>query len=71
MSGGGEVGQWRVPMASPRFSPGADVHLLTGTAATLAARLDLEPIAVRLGFLALFVAGGWGLALYAGAWVAT
>lgn len=55
--------------ASSRFSPATGAPLITGTAAALAARLEVEPIAVRLGFLVLFLAGGWGVAFYGAAWL--
>lgn len=43
--------------------------VLLGVASTLAERLRLDPIAVRLAFVALGVAGGAGLALYVILWL--
>lgn len=41
-----------------------DDRLLLGVARALAARFGVDPLAVRLAFVTLTVAGGWGLVLY-------
>jgi signal transduction histidine kinase len=46
-----------------------DEPLLFGAATALAARLDVEPVAVRLAFCVLGVAGGAGILLYATTWL--
>jgi phage shock protein PspC (stress-responsive transcriptional regulator) len=46
-----------------------DEPLLFGAATALAARLDVEPVVVRLAFAVLGVAGGAGIPLYAVTWV--
>ena len=46
-----------------------DEPLLFGAATTLAARLDVEPVVVRLAFGVLAVAGGAGVPLYALTWL--
>jgi signal transduction histidine kinase/phage shock protein PspC (stress-responsive transcriptional regulator) len=47
----------------------ADGRLLAGVAAGLGETFRVEPNVVRLAFVLLTVAGGIGVALYAGAWV--
>jgi signal transduction histidine kinase len=47
---------------------GGDGRLLTGTAAATAALLRVNPVVVRLGFVLLAIAGGWGVLLYLAAW---
>jgi signal transduction histidine kinase/phage shock protein PspC (stress-responsive transcriptional regulator) len=47
---------------------GGDGRLLTGTAAATAATLRVNPVVVRLGFVLLAIAGGWGVLLYLAAW---
>lgn len=65
---GDEIDSGPARPSGGRFSPSAGDQLVTGTAAAVAARLEVEPIAVRLAFLVVFLAGGWGLALYGAAW---
>lgn len=43
--------------------------VLLGVASALATRFYLEPIAVRLAFVTLAVAGGWGVLLYLALWL--
>lgn len=57
------------PAATPRRLDGDD-PLVLGVAARLARRLDVDPLAVRVAFVVLTVAGGWGAALYAVGYVA-
>jgi signal transduction histidine kinase len=45
-----------------------DDPLVVGAAAALARTLDADPLAVRVAFVVLAVAGGWGVVLYIGAW---
>jgi signal transduction histidine kinase len=56
------------PRAAPSLLDGDD-PLLLGAAAAIARRLDVAPIAVRVAFVVLAVAGGWGLLLYLGLWL--
>lgn len=49
---------WQVP---PRSE---DERLLGGVASGIAAEVGVDPIWVRLGFVALFALGGWGALLY-------
>jgi phage shock protein PspC (stress-responsive transcriptional regulator) len=44
-------------------------RIITGTAAGIAAYLDLDPTIVRIAFVALIVLGGAGLPLYLAAFV--
>lgn len=44
-------------------------RLLTGTAAGLAERFDIDPVMVRAAFVVLVAAGGFGFLLYAALWV--
>lgn len=53
---------------SPTPLTGNDPVLL-GVAGALATRFQLEPIAVRLAFFTLAVAGGWGVVLYFALWL--
>jgi signal transduction histidine kinase len=57
-------GRWQVPPID------RDERWVGGVAAALAAELGVEPLAVRAGFVLLAAAGGWGLVLYAVAWIA-
>jgi len=41
---------------------------VTGTAAGLAREIGIDPAWVRVSLIVLFAAGGWGLAIYLGAW---
>jgi signal transduction histidine kinase/phage shock protein PspC (stress-responsive transcriptional regulator) len=45
-------------------------RILGGVCAGIAARLGVDPLVVRIAFLALALAGGLGIALYVLAWVA-
>jgi signal transduction histidine kinase len=45
-----------------------DEPIVLGAAAALAARFDVPPLAVRLAFVVLSVAGGWGVPMYGVAW---
>ena len=47
----------------------ADDPLVLGAAAALARTLDVDTLAVRVAFVVLAVAGGWGVAFYLAAWV--
>lgn len=53
---------------SPNPLTGEDPVLL-GVAGALAVRFQLEPVAVRLAFVTLGVAGGWGVVLYLALWL--
>lgn len=46
-----------------------DGRVLTGTAAALAAVAGVDPVIVRLGFVVLGLAGGWGVVLYLLCWL--
>ncbi len=52
------------PLVRPR-----EGGMLTGTAAGIAAHLDMDPTLVRVLFLVLAVMGGSGIALYLAAWL--
>lgn len=54
---------WQIPPLDP------ERKLFTGTAAGLAREIGVDPVYVRATFVVLGVAGGWGIALYAVAWV--
>jgi signal transduction histidine kinase len=54
----------------PAVTIGGDGRLLTGAAAALAASLDVSPVVVRLGFVVLAIAGGWGVLAYLATWCA-
>ena len=56
------------PALAGRSLAGDDAVLL-GAAAAVAVRADVDPVAVRLGFLVLTVAAGVGLPLYGLAWL--
>lgn len=58
---------WAV-RAERAASVGGDGRILTGTAAALAAAAGVDPIVVRLGFVVIGVAGGWGIVAYLVAW---
>jgi signal transduction histidine kinase len=55
------------PSASLRRDPGRAV--LAGVAAGLARRAGIDPLIVRVGFIAASAAGGFGLALYLLGWL--
>ena len=48
----------------------AEGRVVAGVAATIAERLDVEPLAVRVAFVAFSFVGGAGIALYMAAWLA-
>jgi signal transduction histidine kinase len=52
----------------PTATIGGDGRILTGTAAAVAAGLAVDPVVVRLGFVVLAVAGGWGIVAYLVCW---
>ena len=54
--------------AHPAATIGGDGRILTGTAAAVAALLGVDPVVVRLGFVVLAVAGGWGVLAYVVCW---
>ncbi|MGO9343370.1 MAG: PspC domain-containing protein [Acidimicrobiales bacterium] len=54
----------RPPLVRPR-----EGGMLTGTAAGIAAHLDVDPTLIRVLFVVLAVMGGSGLALYLAAWL--
>lgn len=62
------------PRAAPALAPArslrraSDNRLLGGVCAGLAGRLGVDPLLVRVGFIAAATAGGVGLAIYALAW---
>lgn len=49
---------WQVPRVDQ------ERRVITGTAAGVAAELGIDPIYVRVSFVVLTIAGGWGLVLY-------
>src|SRR5687768_5657453 len=55
------------PSATLRRDPGRAV--LAGVAAGLARRAGIDPLIVRVGFIAASAAGGFGLALYLLGWL--
>ena len=57
------------PRATPRCVRRTDGKVLGGVAAGLADHLGLQLLHVRLGFVALAAAGGFGLLAYAALWV--
>lgn len=65
------------PAAAPEPPPAAaapgdaqyDHHVVGGVAFRVAAGLGVDPLWVRLGFVALAIAGGLGVALYAALWL--
>jgi signal transduction histidine kinase/phage shock protein PspC (stress-responsive transcriptional regulator) len=54
---------------APRCVRRTDGKMLGGVAAGLADHLGLQPLHVRLAFIALTIIGGFGLPLYAALWV--
>jgi signal transduction histidine kinase/phage shock protein PspC (stress-responsive transcriptional regulator) len=58
------------PASTSRKRPfDGDEPLVLGVATALARQLDLDPVAVRVAFVVLTVAGGWGGLLYLAGWV--
>ena len=55
--------RWQVPRIDPRD------RWIGGVAAAIAAELGVQPVVLRISFAVLILAGGWGLALYALAWL--
>lgn len=55
---------WQMPQ------PATDDRMVAGVAAGIADELGLDPMVVRVAFAVLAVAGGWGVVLYLGAWLA-
>lgn len=53
----------------PAWRLDSSERIVLGAASALAARIDAKPLVVRLGFVVLGVAGGWGVALYAVTWL--
>lgn len=64
----GNSPRWAV-RSTRAASVGGDGRILTGTAAALAALAGVDPIIVRLGFVVLGLAGGWGALLYLVVWL--
>ncbi|MEM7337368.1 MAG: PspC domain-containing protein [Actinomycetota bacterium] len=56
--------RWQLPRLS------ADNAWLGGVAAGIANEIGVQPLVIRVSFVVLALAGGWGLVLYAGAWLA-
>ena len=54
---------WQVPRRR------ADRRVVTGVAGGIADELGVDPIVVRTAFVVLTIAGGWGVPLYAAAWL--
>ena len=57
------------PGTPPAADPGRD-RIVAGVAALLAGRLGVDPLWVRIGFVLLALAGGIGVLLYVGLWLA-
>ena len=53
---------WQLPRLNP------EDRLVTGTAAGIAREVGIDPAYVRVSFVVLSLAGGWGLVLYVAAW---
>ena len=64
------VGRHATPPALAGRSLAGDDAVVLGAAAAVAVHADVDPVAVRLGFLVLTVAAGVGLPLYGLAWLA-
>ena len=54
--------RWRWPR------PNRDERWISGTAAGIADEVGVQPAVIRIAFVVLAAAGGWGLVLYAAAW---
>ncbi|MFK8024820.1 MAG: ATP-binding protein [Ilumatobacter sp.] len=54
--------RWRWPR------PDRDERWVSGTAGGIAAEIGVQPAVIRISFVVLAAAGGWGLVLYAAAW---
>ena len=52
-----------------RFPRSSEDRLVAGVASGLAHRLEADPLTVRLCFVLLGLAGGFGVLVYAGAWL--
>ena len=61
-SGGHSLDVWQVPPLHPEDG------LILGVASGLAREVGIDAIYVRVAFVVLAVAGGWGIALYGLAW---
>jgi signal transduction histidine kinase len=61
---------YRLPLALPRITRAESDGALAGVCAGIAKSLDVDVTLVRLTFAMLTVAGGAGLVLYGGAWLA-
>ena len=55
--------RWQVPPLDP------DDRWVGGVASAIARELGVQPLIIRISFAILALAGGWGLLLYAAAWV--
>jgi signal transduction histidine kinase len=55
--------RWQLPRIDPAQ------RWIGGVAAALAREIGVQPVVIRASFLILALAGGWGLVLYAGAWL--
>ena len=53
---------WQLPRLNP------EDRLVTGNAAGIAREVGIDPAYVRVSFVVLSLAGGWGLVLYVAAW---
>ncbi|MCB0997425.1 MAG: PspC domain-containing protein [Acidimicrobiales bacterium] len=53
---------WQVPRLK------REGRVVGGVAAAIAAEVGVDPLVVRIAFVVLAVAGGWGVALYAACW---
>jgi signal transduction histidine kinase/phage shock protein PspC (stress-responsive transcriptional regulator) len=53
---------WQIPRLN------ADERVITGTAAGLAREVGIDAVYLRVSFVVLTLAGGWGLVLYLAAW---
>src|SRR3954454_22456572 len=56
------------PTSPQRLRRDSDRALLGGVCAGIADRLGIDPLIVRLAFVAAAVAGGWGIVLYLLGW---
>jgi len=54
---------WQVPRLHP------EERVVTGTAAGIAREVGIDPVYLRISFVVLTLAGGWGLVLYLTAWI--
>lgn len=61
-TGGPAFDVWQIPRLDP------DQRVITGTSAGLARELGIDPVWVRMSFVVLSIAGGWGIVLYLAAW---